>query len=204
MAPVVLIAPDTSRLNVERAVRRVSAERRALVERLLRVQDRQAALAAWLLLERALEWRYGIAEMGPWAREPGGKPFLARHPHIHFNLSHTAGVAVCAVDDRPVGIDVERVVPLDPDVLSCVMSQEEQASIAASGSPEEAFMRLWTRKEALLKLTGRGLNSRLPAVLTEAHGAALHTFCPVQDVVCSIASRQATTGFESILVDELP
>ena len=72
MAPVVLIAPDTSRLNVERAVRRVSAERRALVERLLRVQDRQAALAAWLLLERALEWRYGIAEMGPWAREPGG------------------------------------------------------------------------------------------------------------------------------------
>ena len=144
MAPVVLIAPDTSRLNVERAVRRVSAERRALVERLLRVQDRQAALAAWLLLERALEWRYGIAEMGPWAREPGGKPFLARHPLIHFNLSHTAGVAVCAVDDRPVGIDVERVVPLDPDVLSCVMSREEQASIAASGSPEEAFMRLWT------------------------------------------------------------
>ena len=111
MAPVVLIAPDTSRLNVERAVRRVSAERRALVERLLRVQDRQAALAAWLLLERALEWRYGIAEMGPWAREPGGKPFLARHPLIHFNLSHTAGVAVCAVDDRPVGIDVERVGP---------------------------------------------------------------------------------------------
>ena len=65
-------------------------------------------------------------------------------------------------------------------------------------------MRLWTRKEALLKLTGRGLTSRLPAVLTEAHGATLHTFCPVEGVVCSIASRQATTGFESILVDALP
>ena len=198
MAPVVFIDSGTCLLNVEQAMQRVSAQRREQVMRLRRVEDRQAALAAWLLLQRALQQCYGIAEMGQWKFGAGGKPFLASCPHIHFNLSHTAGVAVCAVDEAPVGVDVERVVPLDPDVLACTMNCDEQTSITASGHPEETFMHLWTRKEALLKLTGHGLTDDLPAALTGAHGVALHTFSPVQGVICSLASHHPIIAPEII------
>jgi phosphopantetheinyl transferase len=39
------------------------------------------------------------------------------------------------------------------------MSPSEQALIAASDHPERAFIRLWTQKEAILKMQGTGITS---------------------------------------------
>ena len=36
-----------------------------------------------------------------------GKPWLPAFPGIHFNISHCDGLAVCAFDNTPVGVDVE-------------------------------------------------------------------------------------------------
>ncbi len=37
-----------------------------------------------------------------------GKPFILSLPHIHYNISHCAGMAACAFADSPVGVDVEK------------------------------------------------------------------------------------------------
>ena len=95
------------------------------------------------LLALALEREYGLRELPEIAREPGGKPFFPSRPEICFNLSHSHGAAVCAIHDKPVGIDVEKLRPA-PRRLAGDMG-------------DEAFFRLWTAKEATVKQRGEGI-----------------------------------------------
>ena len=99
------------------------------------------------LLALALEREYGLRELPEIAREPGGKPFFPSRPDICFNLSHSHGAAVCALHDKPVGIDVEKLRPA-PRRL-------------AEGMEDEAFFRLWTAKEATVKRRGQGVAALL-------------------------------------------
>ena len=68
------------------------------------------------------------------AVDPGGKPRLRDFPKIHFSISHTDGLVMCAVADHPVGCDVERIVPLDEDLRKAIGSLEA-----------------WTKREACFK-----------------------------------------------------
>jgi 4'-phosphopantetheinyl transferase len=97
-----------------------------------------------------------------------GKPVLASGlaTDIHFNLSHSCDLAVCAVaHGRRVGIDVERIRPVpDADqIADRFFTEQESASLRALSYRDrlEAFLRLWTVKEAYGKALGRGLSLAL-------------------------------------------
>ena len=57
------------------------------------------------LLERGLLQEYGRT----WEviAPENGKPFLKDSPGVFFSISHTEGMAVCAVCSHPVGIDIQ-------------------------------------------------------------------------------------------------
>jgi len=91
-----------------------------------------------------------------------GKPFLRHAGAPSYNLSHTRGLALVAVcAGAAVGIDVEQVRPLaDADALAQrFLSPAEAAAVleAAPAARGAAFLRTWTRKEAVLKASGHGL-----------------------------------------------
>lgn len=91
-----------------------------------------------------------------------GKPRLAGAAEmLHFNLSHTADMAMLAVSDHyPVGIDVEAIKPLKEDVAGHFFSRRECAALAPLSGEDylQAFYRCWTRKEAFVKAHGAGLS----------------------------------------------
>ena len=96
---------------------------------------------------------------------------LVDYPHIHFNLSHCRDAVACVVSDQPVGIDVECIDRYRTLLLNYTMNEQERELVTASPDPATAFIRLWTMKEALLKLTGQGITDNLHTVLenTEAY-----------------------------------
>lgn len=98
---------------------------------------------AYRLLAAALEREWSLKQLPEIARTAGGKPYFPQYPHVHFNLSHSHGAAVCALSGAPVGVDVE-VLRTPPQRL-------------AAGMGAEAFFRLWTAKEATVKLLGLGI-----------------------------------------------
>jgi 4'-phosphopantetheinyl transferase len=95
-----------------------------------------------------------------------GKPFLAfpsRTPPLHFNLSHSAGLAIYAFSyTRQVGIDAEYTrTDIDYDSLAkASFSPKEQALLRSlpDNVKCDAFYNCWTRKEAFIKAMGKGFS----------------------------------------------
>ena len=80
--------------------------------------------------------------------------------HLHLSVSHTGNHVGVAVASRPVGLDVERVRPLDVEALAAVaLSPAERDRLArdAVTLDDRAFLTIWVRKEAVLKAAGTGL-----------------------------------------------
>ncbi len=77
-----------------------------------------------------------------------GKPSLAGGG-VHFNLSHSGDLAIVAVSDGDLGVDVEQIRDFDYESIMPAANREE-------------FFRAWTRKEARLKARGLGLGSPEP------------------------------------------
>lgn len=92
-----------------------------------------------------------------------GKPFLPAFPDLHFSLSHSAGVALAAIADVPVGCDIEACEPAkaDPQVAARLFAPAERALLAPlSGAAwTAAFFDIWVRKEAYVKAIGTGLST---------------------------------------------
>lgn len=96
-----------------------------------------------------------------------GKPSLAEHPEIRFNLTHSDGIAACIVSGHECGIDAEPVKKYRPNVVRRAFSEEEKAALDALASDEERamlFTRIWTLKEAYVKALGIGISFPLNTV----------------------------------------
>ena len=138
--------------------RTVSVQRREKIDRLHRMEDKMLSLAAGLLLERALE-DLGIGTYTLGYGE-NGKPYLKNIAGVHFNLSHSHAAVMCAVSDREVGCDVERIATPRLHIAKRFFHEDEYAHLTAARSQEEQralFYRFWTLKESFMKVTGRGM-----------------------------------------------
>lgn len=76
---------------------------------------------------------------------------------ICFSLSHCKDVVACAVSNHNIGIDVENIIPYNPDVARRVCTAAELEILEQSENKEADFIKLWTIKEAISKFDGRGL-----------------------------------------------
>lgn len=94
-----------------------------------------------------------------------GKPSLINQDNkLAFNLSHCSTVALLAVArEGEIGVDVETIRPIDPEVAQAHFSDFELADLhQLSGSQWlQGFYNCWTRKEAILKAEGIGLDPPL-------------------------------------------
>lgn len=85
------------------------------------------------------------------------RPFV--NVDFDFNIAHSGDFVICAAADHArVGVDIEHMqLPLDIDNLQSELTNEELSILATHPCPEEQFYKFWTRKEAILKLLGKGI-----------------------------------------------
>jgi phosphopantetheine--protein transferase-like protein len=92
------------------------------------------------------------ADLSQLVMADNGKPYLIGLP-FHFSFSHCKGYAACAVDDQPIGIDIEIIHPRISKVAHKFLNDSEKAMIAALDEKDQlnqlAF--LWAAKEAIYK-----------------------------------------------------
>ena len=132
-----------------------------------------------------------------------GKPFLLDRPDIHFSISHTKNAILVAIADAPIGVDIEAFRSPSAALIARTMNATEQAAIATAdgwnihrtpGTREALFSAIWTRKEAVLKLRGTGIEGDLKHVLSGAEAIFTRIF-PRKSYAFSIA-QQTISPFE--------
>lgn len=120
---------------------------------------------AYALLARAAARVWGMNALPPIARAPGGKPFFPDCPDRQFSLSHSGGLALCALSDKPVGADIELVRPRDEKLPAYVFRGADYDRFLTLGGDWDAFYTLWTEMESIVKYTGEGLTALRRAAL---------------------------------------
>lgn len=150
-----------------------------------RVRRRENILS-FALLTRVLREQFGITGEIEFDYAAHGKPFLKQQPGIFFNMSHCREAVAVIVGKTPVGIDVERRGRYKAPLANEVLSAKELAALKNSADADLEFTKLWTRKEAVLKLTGEGVGIKMRSAVSDHPEIALRTFCR-DSYVCSVA-----------------
>lgn len=151
------------------------------------------------------------------ARNPAGKPYFSNIPEIHFSPSHSGSVWGCAFDLSPLGFDLEDRNRLELKLASDeskrqqrwlkiarrFFSAEEYEYVKAGG--EEAFFRIWVRKEAYVKYQGTGLLTGAGRIRMVADGELLadlsHAY--VEELVLSNGLIGAYCSAEKRTIDRV-
>lgn len=114
-----------------------------------RPDDKKRTLAGRLLLREMIKELYGREEFTVGFNE-NGKPIL---DFCYFSISHSGNIAVCAVSDFPIGVDIELIKDFKKREKYMLFTPIENEYVNESDS-ENRFFTLWTRKEALIKAKG--------------------------------------------------
>ena len=152
---------ECTEAEVQRMLPQVSAQRREQALKYKHTFGQYCCLKSWIMLYDFIELsNYRAVE---WCYNEHGKPYIENGPY--FSISHCKeGIAV-AVANQPIGIDIEAIRHADEELIVRTMNEEERV-----GMDDRTFTRLWTQKEAVLKMEGTGIASFEQLQRTLEHG----------------------------------
>lgn len=144
-------------LDLKKGYDLVSKSRREKIDFYRFDKDKKLSCGAYLLLKKLLSEENianPIFKTGKY-----GKAYISNYENIHFNLSHSGKIVLCAISDRNVGADVEYIdSEIDLDIAKNYFFNREYETIMKSDNPSEEFFNYWVLKESYMKYTGLGMN----------------------------------------------
>lgn len=194
-----------------RLVSALPEDARAGIYRYRRWEDAHASLLGKHLLQYAFRREHLPFAISDIEYTAFRRPFVKGAPD--FNISHAGNIVVCAVANKgSVGIDIEKPVSLSVEDFRQQFAPEEWDAIRHDPASPEIFYRYWTRKEAVLKAAGTGLNEELhrlniiaDSVFYHQHTWHLNPVTIMPGYVCHLASSEmeVVVDTHSVGIDEL-
>ena len=164
---ITLLSEEIWDFDLEAGLREISEQRREQALKFKYELGQRLCVLAYQLLKKGLCEEYGITENPIFEYNEHGKPSIVGHPEIFFNMSHCKYAAACVISDKPIGIDVESIREYREGLVSYTMNDEEVHEIESAENPAAAFIRLWTMKEATMKLIGTGISNDMKNVISD-------------------------------------
>ena len=133
--------------------------RKAKVDRLRKRPAKRLSVAAGELMRSAIagEFNKNPSELR-FRTGKNGKPYV-ENVKVEFSVSHSGNIAVCALSDKPVGIDIENIREANVNVARRLFTQDEQNYVFEKWPlVKQRFFEVWTRKEAYVKMLGKGVS----------------------------------------------
>ena len=135
----------------------MSKKRLEKISRLKKEESKKQSIGAELLLNHAISIAAPeLKRPAGWDTAENGKLFIP-NSSIYVNLSHSGKYAVCAVSDKPVGIDIQLCTKPDMRLAERFFSADEIDYLKNGGD----FFEIWVKKESFLKAIGTGLRTPL-------------------------------------------
>lgn len=150
------------RHSIEELLPWLEPEQQHRIRQYVRVENAHLSLWGQLTVRSMLGARLGVPPQSlRIERTPYGKPYLAGRDDLHFSISHSGSWVACAVDNQPIGVDIEVHAPIDYSMItSRFFTRVEKEHLERLPMEErlEGFYDLWTLKESYVKAVGQGLS----------------------------------------------
>lgn len=193
----ILNIKDLAAADFEIAFGGMSKERQERCLRYKFLEDRRRMAFGEMLLKKMLCEEYRTSEESISLKSmPSGKPVAyVDGKEIFVSISHSGDFVACALADTPVGIDLEAKREIKPEFIRRVLNESELRFVKSSSSETEAFLKIWTAKEAYLKMTGEGLSGLskaevLPFIKGEEKDGTVFKSSNSEHYVCSVIFEQ--------------
>ena len=154
----------------------MSEEKQLRVDKFRFEDDKKRTVAGEMLARKAIsDWCSVLPQSIVFENDEHSKPY-AKGLSVHFNISHSKDMVVCAVDDKLVGIDIEKIRHIDLAVARRICTEEELCyifghtkdnqdfTLLADNEVFKRFFEIWTAKEASVKCSGVGVSGIKTAV----------------------------------------
>ena len=146
------------------------SERKEAVLRLKIAQKQKLSIAADNLCRSAISDFCGVSpESIVFQKNEYGKPYAVDLP-VYFNISHSGDMVVCAVSEREIGTDIEKIRSINARTAEKFAGLQELEYIKNS---DNGFFEIWTLKEAYFKCIGTGLSSDIKNVSFNIEGSKI-------------------------------
>ncbi len=139
----------------------LSPSRKAHIDKMKKEDARKRSLMATYLLNELL-FKKGKSEFKIETDE-NGKPFL-KDSNLFISISHSYDLVACAVSDKPIGIDIEKIRPVSRKLIEYVCTDNEREYVLSSKNAlgkdtAKRFFSVWTAKEACFKNADGGVKN---------------------------------------------
>ncbi len=136
------------------------------IQRLHKQQDRKRKIISKAILKQLIAQFIAIdVKKIIIAKTSSGKPYLVNNPHppLYFNSSDSDDLVLLAFSRTEIGVDIEYKCNklLMDEISSTNFTRQEQMQLQLAPDPLDYFYTIWTRKEAILKAAGTGVNDYL-------------------------------------------
>jgi 4'-phosphopantetheinyl transferase len=103
-----------------------------------------------------------------------GRPYF-RNSKFDFNISHSGAIVSCGYfSEGFIGIDVEKITPININEYHSVLSTKEIKCLNKKDNNIEYFYKVWTIKESVLKANGVGLLYDLKSIIIKSKSSIIN------------------------------
>lgn len=153
---------DIENEELEYLISTISWEKREKIKKFWNKKDKIRSLIGEVLVRTKLSKIYAIENKKIiFEKNNFGKLYIKGKSNCNFNISHSGEWIICAIDSKPIGIDVEK--------IKCIEYEEIVKNFFSSNEIDyimnrdknlrlERFYEIWTLKESYIKCCGKGLS----------------------------------------------
>ena len=161
-------------------------------------KPQQLSFFAKMLLNDILERDFEIVNaLNSFRKDEHGKPSIQED--LHFNISHSENlIAIAICTKAEIGIDMQKEKSFSERVLPKVLNIDEQQEYDKSNRKESLFFDIWSKKEACVKATGKGIKTGLTSF------SVLDSIVPLDNHQLHLQSITIKKGFSSAIAVNYP
>ena len=145
--------------------------------------DRKIKIVEYNIIQQKL----GLCKGHEFSYGKNGKPYVRNKQH--FNISHSNTALAVVFSNENVGVDIEKKMELDLNLLARIANKKEYQQVVNSLNPQLELTKLWTKKESLIKFHGKTIATNLKTLLRNED---LYNFKHyiVEDYVICVCSKK--------------
>jgi 4'-phosphopantetheinyl transferase len=141
---------------------KIPKERYEKMVRYRKYSDKMLLIGNEILFKYRMEHFFPEMDYKQWKRREDtfGKPYIEGEAEVYFNMSHAGIYSVCAFSNKPVGVDIEKIAPVDLSIAEryyCSSEFEDIMKYQEDGRIKR-FYEYWVLKESFIKAVGKGLS----------------------------------------------